>query len=176
MAQAVILIIEDGTGVTNANSFATEAQLSAYAANRGTSIPVGTDLEKDAAAILLIKAMDYIRTLSFKGTPTEFAQALPFPRDDMFVNPADWCEEYPDDAIPPAVVEAQCAIALQIKLGINVTPTIVGGSFVKREKVGPLETEYSEAVNSFQFPVMPIVNGLLEPFIRYSFGLRTVRV
>jgi hypothetical protein len=49
----VALIIEDGTGKTTAQSYASEAELAAYAAERGITI-AGTDTQ------LLLKAMDYL--------------------------------------------------------------------------------------------------------------------
>ena len=50
------LIIEDGTVVAGANSFATDAELQAYAAVRQVSLPAA-QAEREA---LLITAIDYI--------------------------------------------------------------------------------------------------------------------
>lgn len=177
MARSVELIIEDGSGVEGANSFATEDQIVAYAAARGVVIAFATDADKDAVAILGIKAMDYLRAKTYIGSPVEYGQPLPFPREGMYVNPKNSYEEFPTDEIPAALIEAQCRLALEIKRGVDVMPTVAGGSFVVREKVGPIETEYSEKIAAYTTPDMPMVDALLAPFLDAGgFGLRVLRV
>lgn len=76
------LIIEDGTIVSNANSYVTDLEYVTYAAFRGLSI--GTD-----AAIReteLIKSMDYLQNQDYIGLRTEpDNQILPWPRRSAFL-------------------------------------------------------------------------------------------
>ena len=78
------LIIEDGTGVANANSYATDAELKAYANLRGKSVPA-TQPERES---LLILAMDYIESYrkQFKGIKTDYTQSLQWPRVDAYID------------------------------------------------------------------------------------------
>jgi len=75
------LIIEDGTTVSNANSYTTDAEFTAYAAERGITIPA-TEADRD---ILQVKAKDYIDGLSFKGYRADPSnQYLSFPRTGVY--------------------------------------------------------------------------------------------
>lgn len=77
------LIIEDGTIVANANSIASDAEMKSYASLRGLVVP-STQPEREA---LLILAMDYLLTIenSMMGTRTDPTQALPEPRQDVYL-------------------------------------------------------------------------------------------
>lgn len=85
------IIVEDGTQVTNANSYVTEAEAEAYALARG--ITLVTDTEQ-----LIIRSMDYLESLQFKGIKVQSDQALQWPRanvtiDGYFLN----IDEIPDE-------------------------------------------------------------------------------
>ena len=123
------LIIEDGTGKTDSQSYASEAELAAYAALRGVTV-TGTDTE------LLIKAMDYLETQSFKGYKYTDDQALQWPRGSVYLY-----GYYIDvDTIPQLLKDAQIEFALGIDAGNNPTATL--GRATKSEKVGDIEVEY----------------------------------
>ncbi len=88
------IIVEDGTGVANANSYVSEADLITYAAARGVTIlPANTEE-------FLIRAMDYIESRSFKGLKLRQDQELQWPRTDVvidsFLNRSD---NIPDELI-----------------------------------------------------------------------------
>ena len=55
------IIVETGAGLTNSNSYVSEADLATYATDRGITI-TGT------AAVLIIQAMDYLESRQFLGT------------------------------------------------------------------------------------------------------------
>lgn len=77
------LIIEDGTGVAGANSFATEAEYIDYAASKGLTI--GSDTT--AREIELIQSMDYLfsRELDMQGERTDGIQENVYPRQNVFI-------------------------------------------------------------------------------------------
>jgi hypothetical protein len=139
-AMAVTITVEDGSIVDGANSYATVAELSAWAEQRGVSLPA-TD---DAKAVLLIKAADYLETFGprFKGEPVEpGVQALAWPRKGVTLPYA--ASPLPEDAIPVLLKRAQLAAALAAASGIELLPaTDAGARGIKREKTGPIETEY----------------------------------
>ena len=78
------LIIEDGSIVTGANSFTTDAEFVAYAALRGLVIPA---LEADRN-VLQILAVDYLagKELNMKGARVNAIQDLMYPRKGVAVN------------------------------------------------------------------------------------------
>ena len=159
MARTVTLIVEDGTNVAEANSFVTEDQIVSYAAARGTLIPNATDTDKDAVAILGIRAMDYLNAMPWKGTKTYPDSLVPFPRKGLI--------GYTDTQIPAAIKQVQLQLALIAQSGIDLLPSQVSGGLVKREKLGPIETEYSEkfGVSETGLPILPGIDGLLAPFL-----------
>lgn len=127
------LIVEDGTIVENADSYVSEADLTAYAAKRGVTLPSGNDL-----TVLAIKAMDYIESLEprFKGSRVESDQPLSWPRKGVIINGFF----VDDDTIPKQLHELQCQLVID---GMTVTLQPNGtGRIVKRQKVDVIETEY----------------------------------
>ena len=78
------LVIETGLIVTGANSFTTDAELLAYALDRGITLP---SLEADRD-ILQIKAVDYLTSKEdrFKGCRVSELQTLLYPRHSVYAN------------------------------------------------------------------------------------------
>lgn len=119
------IIIEDGSGKENSNSFATVEELEVFAALRGVTLPSS----KEA---LLVQAADYIsfREPEFQGSRSKPNQALAFPRKGLTVN----CVAFPEDEIPVQVKNAQLQAALEIKANKDLTPSQMK-SPVHRERV-----------------------------------------
>jgi hypothetical protein len=150
----VDLVVEDGTGLTNSNSYATRAAADAYHVPRDNTTWADADLNNKIAS--LIRATDYVdRRWRWKGTKKLETQALQWPRVGVVdANGFDMADE-----VPPAVRQAVMEYALRIvdDLGdLLPDPTEdERGAFItlKREKVGPIEeeTRYSEAI-----PLTPI--------------------
>jgi hypothetical protein len=161
MARNVTLIVEDGSIVADANSFVTEAQIVAYAAARGVTLAFNTDPEKDAVAILGIKAADYLKIMPWKGEVVDPTQTMPWPRKNI-VTPT-----WPEDAIPLAVVEAQLQLTLLANAGTVLIPTSSGIGYLIKEKIGPIENVYSEkvGVSSDGLPILPGIAALLDPWL-----------
>lgn len=161
MTRQVNLVVEDGTIVADANSFVTEDQIVTYALNRGVVLPFSTDPEQDAVATLGILAMDYLNVLPWKGEVVDVAQTTPWPRKNI-VTPT-WAE----DAIPPAVVEAQLQLTLLANGGVVLLPTYTGSGFLTKEKIGPIENTYSEkmGVTSTGLPLFPGISLLLDQWL-----------
>lgn len=100
------VIVEDGTVVTGANSYVSESDLSAYALARGITISGDT-------TTLLIKAMDYIESLTFIGDRLTFSQPLQWPRVNVMID--GWYRN--GNEIPVYLKNGQCAVALAIDAG-----------------------------------------------------------
>lgn len=99
------IVIETGTIVTGANSYATVADLVAYAEARGDTLPSGTAAREK----LLVKAMDYLNLLSYKGNRVSATQPLDWPRFGVEI------EGWPltSTEIPRQLVQAQCVLAIE---------------------------------------------------------------
>ena len=86
------LVIEDGTGISNATSYVTAAEARTYALARGVTLSA-TD---SVVEIQLLKAMDYLQSLTQcymgckKWPPTmgthEHEQALAWPRENVIID------------------------------------------------------------------------------------------
>ena len=100
------LIIEDGTGVANANSYVTDAEYKAYANLRGKAV-AATQPERET---FLILAMDYIEShrKQFQGTKTDYTQSLQWPRVAVEID--DY--SVASDSIPQELKSAQMEAAL----------------------------------------------------------------
>ncbi len=166
MARQVELIVEDGTIVSNANSFVTEDQIVTYALMRGVVLPNSSDTDKDRVATLGILAADYLRILPWRGEVVDANQTMPFPRKNMNMTPP-----WPEDAVPLAVKEAQLQLALLSNGGTVLIPTSSGFGFLIKEKIGPIENTYSEkvGVNSNGLPILPGISLLLTPWLLGDF-------
>lgn len=132
------IIIEDGTGKTDSNSYASAAELATYAADRGVVL-TGTD------TILLIQAMDYIEQQPFKGEKNTKEQALQWPRINV------WIDGFTvsNTEVPLLLKEAQLEAALATDAGNNPLSSI--DRETKREKIDGLEVEYMSGARGDTF-------------------------
>lgn len=164
------LVVENGTGLSNAESYVSVADASAYLASLGdtTFSGLADDTAREQA---LRKATNYMEQRyrgRWKGERLTRSQGLSWPRFDAEVD--GW---YVDVDIVPPEVEHGCAL-LAVK---SVTETLNDdlAQQVIREKIGPLETEYN--ANSPQSKRYLAVDQLLAPFLQGSSSMaRLVRV
>ncbi len=129
------IIVEDGSIVANANSYASEAALTAYAAARGVTL---TGDEDD----LLIQAMDYVESLDFIGFKLTYDQPLQWPRADVVIDGY----YVGTDVIPQLLIDGLCEVAIAIDTGESPYATITQSQ--KRVKVDVLEVEYMDGTST----------------------------
>lgn len=162
------LIIEDGSGLSNSQSYASAEDLRAYADLRGATVPTANaDCE-----VLLMRAMDRLYDENFVGDKFTSDQALPWPR--IFV----WIEGWPipSNEIPRQLIQCQCAFAIEAQT-VELLPTqdITASGQVISEKVGPIETAYANTGVVRRVPAVAKADALLRVLIKRS-GLVAVRV
>jgi len=159
------LIIENGTGVSGAVSFVTVEEARAFAEFRGATLPA-TD---PSVEVLLVKAGDYLLGLEhfFQGYRSTGTQRLPFPRADVYL-PGGY--SVPLNHIPALLKEAQIQLAIE-GVSRDIRPTGDGREVI-REKVGPLETEYTAGAGGTVQPVFNKVWDLLLPLMKNQGGGR----
>lgn len=163
------LIVEDGTLVANADSYITLAAARVYADSRGLSL-AGSDAEAERQ---LRRGFDYVEAYRdrFKGAKVDPTQMTQWPRYGAYVD-----GRYIDTiTIPTELKYAQVQVAAAIQSGLDVTPNSTGESFVVREKVGPIETQYSESVASSGVPILRTAEQLLAALITSTGALTTER-
>lgn len=139
------LIVEDGTGKSDAESYISVADADTYHSKRGNT--AWAALATETKEVLLRKATDYMvqtyRT-QWAGARKQDYQALDWPRYDVpkFDSPSGY-GSYPAyylDTIVPGEVKVACA-ELAYKANVDtLAPDI--DRLTKREKIGTLEVEY----------------------------------
>ena len=140
------LVLEDGTGLTNSESYVDVDYVDAYFLKRGINEWASlTNREQ-----LIIRAMDYIENnYTYQGTKLVSTQSLQFPR---LING--------ETVYPIALKNAVCELALKSNeedLLADTDKTTI------REKVGALEVEYDpnqDNTKSYNY-----VNKLLAPYL-----------
>lgn len=172
------LVIEDGTGKVDSNTYVDVAQARAYATERGVTLPA----DDGAVEAMLIRAADYLEAqrAQYQGHKTfpEVPQAMQWPRTGVII---DCNYELPEDAIPTELKKAQMQAVVEIQNGFNLMPS-TDGRVVKKKKVDVLETEFFSAVemgnSGGPSPIFPAVDALLAPLFQAcgSALVTTVRV
>lgn len=140
------LVLEDGTGLTNAESYVDESYVNAYFLKRGNT-EWDSITNKESRIVL---AMDFIENnYTYLGTKLVSTQSLSFPRliDGETVYPI-------------AIKNALCELALKANNGDLLQDT---GKTTIREKVGTLEVEYD--ANQDDLTSYNYVNKLLAPYL-----------
>lgn len=166
------ITVEDGSIVAGANSYVTLAEARAYATARGKTLPA----DDTALTALLITAVDYLEAqrARYQGSKVSATQELQFPREGVQIDGID----LEATAIPSILKYAQIRLAIEAGAGVDLMPTR-SGAFVKKEVVGPIETEYSEKVGVSVEPEISAVEALLAPLfgsVNVGVFLRTIRV
>lgn len=127
-----MLIIEDGTAKADAQSYATAAELVAFAAARGIDLPA-TEPEQEQ---LLINAIDYMESLRYVGIRYTRDQALSWPRANAIVD--GWYVAH--NELPRQLKAAQLQLAID-----SMTLDLMGNVVPSTERV-VLEEEVEGAV------------------------------
>lgn len=134
------LIVEDGTGKPDADSYSTAAELVSYAARYGVTIPA----EESAQEALLRRAALAMDGMKWKGKRQGSDQALAWPRKDVSIDG----ENKPSGYIPARIQYGQMALAAEIHQD-DIDPIDQRRGAVTRERVeGAVDTEYAAISNT----------------------------
>lgn len=155
------LVVEDGSNVSGANTYVSDAEYQSYSSQRGLTIGV------DAAAreAELIRAMDYIESFraKYKGIKSNLSQKLQWPRSNVVI------DSYPinSNEIPEELKRAQMEAAIaenSISLmttanSQNVQSQSVGSLSISYYSGGAYESKQLDAVDAYLKPLLNIGNG-----------------
>lgn len=132
------LVLEDGTGLTNSNTYNLVAALTDWLSDRGYTLSGTLTAEN-----LLIQAKDYLETLVYSGVKNTFDQALQYPRTGVYIDGF----LVPSDFIPNELKDAQFQLAWSIDQGVD--PMATAGQDIKSERVeGEVEVVYQDDTSS----------------------------
>lgn len=152
------LIVENGTGLSTAESYVSVAAADTRLAALGlTNWATLTTAEKEQALRRSTNYLEQAYRSRWKGNRHTVAQALAWPRNGVVV---DDFVVIASTIVPPEVANACADLAFKAAAGdlnADLDRAIV------REKVGPLETEYSQ--HSPQSVRYRVIDMTLAPFL-----------
>lgn len=156
------LIVEDGTGLANSESYISVTDADTYHANRGNA--AWAALITSAKEQALRQATDYMLQ-AYRDRWTGYRvkvspmQALDWPRYGVEV------DHFPVhfDIVPGDVADACAELALRASSG-SLAPDLSQG--VIRKKIGPIETEYNRG--TAQYTRFRAVELRLSPYFQCS--------
>ncbi len=159
---AIEFIVEDGSGKTDATSYADVLDFRQYWENRGVDYSTTTD---DTIKAWLNLSTEYIDlNYNFEGLKTDNDQALEWPRNGT--TKKDECE-IQDNEIPGEVIDATIYLSAQSK---NNNLQEVSGN-VKSEKIGTYSVEYNGKSGTKEYLV---VDNYLKWLIKQGIDLMRI--
>jgi hypothetical protein len=135
-----MLIIEDGTGVPDAESYASADDLTRYAVKFGSVIP-SEEVQQEALLRRAALAMD---GMIWKGRKTSSDQALAWPRRDVELD----CEIKPDNYLPARIPYGQMALAVEMYADDIDPPEKRKGAVTLERVEGAVTREYATIPNT----------------------------
>lgn len=162
------LIVEDGTGLANAESYVSVAYFKAYCDARGYSYDGKTDAEIEQALRRATEWIDAVYGSRFAGGRIATTQALILPQSGLYDQRGYAVAQ---DAVPAQVQKATAEAARrELASPESLMPDVISGQIEKRIKVEGIEVEYAAGVASVtsQLPTLTIVDGIMSSL----FGVR----
>ena len=134
------LIIEDGSGRSDAESYVSLADCDAYHSARANSSWTGDEAAKEAALLEATAFVEDSYRGLWRGVRSKWEQALSWPRFGVIDQDGF---QVASDSLPSLLQAAVCEAALRAIEG-DLTPDLDRGGQIKRQKVDVIETEYKE--------------------------------
>ncbi len=156
-----MLIVEDGSGLSTAESYISVADADTYHTERGNALWTGADAVKEA---LLRKATTYLDNTyrgRWKGFRRFQLQSLAWPRNEVIDEdgfPVDF------ESLPLQLVQATAEAALRELVDAGaLEPDLERGGAIrsKREVIGPIEEETHYQTSASARTTFTIIDGLL---------------
>lgn len=169
------VVVEDGTGLANANSYASEADADTYTSERG--IASWAALAPGDKSSALIRATDYLKAYTWKGVRAVSTQALDWPRRYVYDGEGTLVAS---NVVPAALKKACIELAHRAAAGpLTVDPEYDASGRLPTKiitKVGPIDKELtypqrgplSGLVGRRKFPEVDV---LVTEFLRTATGV-----
>lgn len=166
------LVVEDGTGKTDAESYVSVAEADAYLTARYPNTLAWFSKASGDKEQALRNATDYVNTEyagRWIGTRKSSTQALEWPRYDAY-DPDGYA--IASDSLPSKLKAAVIEAARLMTSGTTLREDVQTAP-VKRTKIGPLEKEYQDGVDITNAE-NPVISAYLKGLV--SGGRYNVRV
>lgn len=162
-------VVEDGTGLEAANSYAAVSALDSYASERGIELPA-TEGSKQRLLILATEYADSLYAGRWSGQKSKARQSLQWPRygASLSGHALDW------SAIPRGIAQAICQLASDIHAGGSVN-AVSDGTRIIREKVDVLEIQYADNGGNIARPAFPKFEAMIAPYLTSGGAFRVYR-
>lgn len=185
-------VVEDGTGLSNANAYISVAYYRAYWTDRGRDVSAQTDEQVQG---YIVRATDYAEQRfgqQYKGTRKTLTQSLGMPRTGIIIDgvrisadivPGTFqmgIAEYAFRASKYADLAPDAPVPFAREGTGGTTVPAAGAVIAESKKVGPIEksVEYADptaASNAWAIPAYPAADSLLAPFLTGGGSGRTIR-
>ncbi|OEZ50348.1 hypothetical protein JAB1_14630 [Janthinobacterium sp. MP5059B] len=166
------MLVETGAGLPDAESYASIAAADARCASLGlTAWAALADGDKEIA---LRKAMIFMATYRTRwaGRRVNQHQALDWPRYNVVVDGFI----VPSTIVPADVVNACIDLAVRAGRSEDLLPDLdTGSNAIKKDKTGPLETEYFQNTTDARERFVA-VDALLAPYFGSAGGGNSIKV
>jgi hypothetical protein len=170
------LIVEDGTGLADADSYISLVDARAYALKYGYTLPV----DDTQADIFMRKAALYVDLFegSYSGERLVDTQALAWPRVNSYKCAGRDQIYLPSDAVPTEIQNAQVIAAHFYAAGVNVRANDDGLSIASEEVSGAVKVSYFDNNKTGATIDLTEADDMLSNLLcgGSSLSLRTVRV
>jgi hypothetical protein len=167
-----MLTIETGAGLADADSYASIAAADVRCASLGlTAWAALAEADKEIA---LRRAMIFMATYRTRwaGRRVYQHQALDWPRYNVAVDGFI----VPNTIVPPDVVNACIDLAVRAGSGEDLLPDLdIGSNAIKKDKTGPLETEYFQNTTDARERFVA-VDAILAPYFGAAGGGNSIKV
>lgn len=158
------LVVEDGTGIADAESYVSVSDFKTWAEKRSYVLP-SADAEIES---LLRKGCDFIERKSFVGEQEFATQTLAFPR---LVEDVNFSEV--STGIPNKLKTAQMLLAMESMNGA-LTAAARGNKYTAT-KIDQIYLKYAESSKASGDLYFPAIDDLLAEWTINGGGIRTVR-
>ena len=159
------LIVENGTGLATAESYSSVAEYKTYADNFGVSYAAFTDTQLEQFLRQATRYMGQMYRMRWKGYRVTSTQSLDWPRAGVStVESSSYIYGryvVATDIVPADIKNANNILAQKASAGVDLFAD--GTQRVKREKIGPIESEYEQG--SLQRIQYDSVLALISPYL-----------
>jgi len=164
------LVVEDGTGLINSNSYVTTSTVDAYWTARGGTAPLWLTYDqptKNAAVMNASMWLDDAFRNSFKGYRTTRTQAMEWPRLAVL-------DEFgfPFAPVPAEVIYATCEAALRAAAGALI-PDLDRGNLIEEQGAGSVHVKYMAGAPGL--PSYPWIARILTRLCTSQGGIKLTR-
>lgn len=152
--------VEDGTGLSTANSYVSESDADTYFDNRANTDWTDSTDDKEAALIRGSAAIDAIYRSRFPGWRVNGRdQGLEWPRTNAF----DY-EGLAIDGVPVEIINATCEAALiELTDPGSMTPDLERGGQIRAMSAGSVSIEYAAAAAATT--TRTLIDGILSSLL-----------